>query len=141
MKLFTDLSNWFKILWLFLKFTWENFVKFLFSYFSQLLLLPSFFNKGNSGEIENSLLKNLKNVNTWLSWWRHQMMTKVTSVSFFIKAYSILSIQYKISCKMDKIFLRYMFFHNFYASTWCLIDKSKSCLIQEINQFLIFQVI
>ena len=54
MKLFTDPSNWFKISWLFLKFTWENFVKFLFSYFSQLLLLPSFFNKGNSSEIENS---------------------------------------------------------------------------------------
>ena len=54
MKLFTDSLNWFKISWLFLKFTWEDFVKFLFSYFSQLLLLPSFFNKGNSCEIENS---------------------------------------------------------------------------------------
>ena len=36
-------------------------------------------------------------------------------VNFFIKTYSILSIQYmyKISCKMDKNFLRYtMFFHR-----------------------------
>ena len=35
-SLIIDLSNWFKILWLFLKFTWENFVNFFFSYFSQL---------------------------------------------------------------------------------------------------------
>ena len=54
MKLFNDSSDWFKISWLFLKFTWENFVKFFFSHFSQLLLLSSFFNKGNSCEIENS---------------------------------------------------------------------------------------
>ena len=35
-SLIIDLSNWFRILWLFLKFTWENFVNFFFSYFSQL---------------------------------------------------------------------------------------------------------
>ena len=61
-----------------------------------------------------SIPKNLENVNTWLSWWHHQMMTKVTFVKFFIKTYSILPIQYmyKSSCKMDKDFLRYsMFFH------------------------------
>ena len=43
------------------------------------------------------------------------MMTKVTFVNFFIKIYSILSIRYmyKISCKMDKLFLKYsMFFHR-----------------------------
>ena len=40
----------------------------------------------------------------------HHMMTKVTFVNFFIKTYSTLSIPYKISCKMDKNFLRYMFF-------------------------------
>ena len=43
------------------------------------------------------------------------MMTKVTFVNFFIKTYSILSIRYmyKISCKMDKLFLKYsMFFHR-----------------------------
>ena len=47
--------NWSKISWLFLKFTWENFVKFFFSYFSQLLLTLSFFNESNSCEIENSI--------------------------------------------------------------------------------------
>ena len=31
----------------------------------------------------HQFLKNLKNANTWLSWWRHQMMTKVTFVNFF----------------------------------------------------------
>ena len=45
------LSNWFKISWLFLKYTWENIVKIFFSYFSQLLLLSSFFNKGNSCDL------------------------------------------------------------------------------------------
>ena len=42
--------------------------------------------------------KNLKNVNTWLSWWLHQMTTKGTFVNFFIKTYSVLLIQqiYKI---------------------------------------------
>ena len=62
-----------------------------------------------------SVTKNFKNVNTWLSWWRHQMMRKITFVNFFIKTYSILPIQYmyKISCKMYKYFLRYsMFFHT-----------------------------
>ena len=62
----------------------------------------------------HQFLKSLKNVNTWLSWLRHQMMTKLTFVNIFIKTYSILSIQYmyKISRKMDKHFLRYnMFFH------------------------------
>ena len=55
MWFFIDLSNWSKISWLFLKFTWENFVNFFFSYFSQLLLTLSFFNKGNSCEKENSI--------------------------------------------------------------------------------------
>ena len=59
----------------------------------------------------HQFLQNLKNVNAWLSWWRHQMTTKVTFVIFFMKTYSILSVQYKISCKMDKNALRYMFFH------------------------------
>ena len=36
------------------KFTWENFAKIFFSYFNQLLLTLSFFNKGNSSETENS---------------------------------------------------------------------------------------
>ena len=51
----------------------------------------------------HQLLKILKRFNTWLSWWRHQMMIKVTFSKFFIKTYSILSIQYiyKVSCKMD----------------------------------------
>ena len=43
------------------------------------------------------------------------MMAKVTFANFLIKTYSILSIQYmyKISCKIDKNFLRYsMFFHS-----------------------------
>ena len=43
------------------------------------------------------------------------MIANVTFVNFFIKTYSILSIQYmyEISCKMDKHFLRYrMFFHR-----------------------------
>ena len=40
------------------------------------------------------------------------MMTKVTHLNFFIKTYTILSIQYmyKISCKMDKDFLKYSMF-------------------------------
>ena len=42
-----------KILWIFLKFTWENFVKIFFSCFRQLLLRSSFLNKGSSCEIEN----------------------------------------------------------------------------------------
>ena len=43
------------------------------------------------------------------------MIIKVAFVNFFIKVYCILSIQYmyKISCKMDKNFLRYsMLFHR-----------------------------
>ena len=39
-------------------------------------------------------------------WWQKWHLS-----IFFIKTYSILSIQYKISCKMDKNFLIYMFFH------------------------------
>ena len=55
MQLFVDLSNWFKVSWLFLKLTLKNFVKNFFSFFSQLLLTSSFFNKGSSCVIENSI--------------------------------------------------------------------------------------
>ena len=55
-------------------------------------------------ELIHQFLKNLKKANTWLSWWRHQMMTKVTFVNSFMETFSILSVQYmyKISFKMDK---------------------------------------
>ena len=41
---------------------------------------------------------------------RQHMTFKVTFANFFIKTYSILSIHYlsKVSCKMDKDFLRYI---------------------------------
>ena len=57
----------------------------------------------------HQFLKNFKNANTWPSWWRHQVMAKVTFFNFFIKTYFILLIQYmyKISCKMNKHFPRY----------------------------------
>ena len=130
-----------------------------FSYFSQLLLLSSFFNRGNSCEIESSkyfdamfemiyflnMFLYCKIVISFLELFpvtcflcilqvqftrrntliptkfkqcQHMtfMMTsfnddKSDICQFFIKTYSILSIQYKISCKMDKNFLIYMCFH------------------------------
>ena len=60
----------------------------------------------------NTLIpKNLKNVNTWLSWWRHHICQFFYQDLFHIA----LSIQYmyKKSYKMDKKFLRYsMLFHR-----------------------------
>ena len=55
------------------------------------------------------------------------MMKKVTFVNFFIKTYSILSIKYKISCKMDKHFLRYMLFSEIhvFSHVYLLIKGTK----------------
>ena len=64
------------------------------------------------------------------------MMTKVTFVNFFIKTYSILSIQYmyKISCKMDKNVLRYsMFFHRG-STSFPALRFSKKTSPSKVNQ-------
>ena len=135
-----------------------KFCQFCFSYFSQLLLLSSFFNKGNSCEIENSkyfdamvemvyflnmflyckivisflelfavtcflcilqtskqekihqFQQNVKNVNIWLLWWRHQMMIKVTFVNFLSRLIPYCQYSTKFHVKWTKIFWDTCFF-------------------------------
>ena len=126
MELFIDLSNWSKISWLFLKFTWEKF----FKYFCLVISVTYCWRHHFSTKVILVKLKMISILMQWSQWfifwnillyckiiinflelriwWRHQMMKKVIFVNFLSRLvpccqYSICT---KYFCKMDKNVLR-----------------------------------